>query len=205
MNNNNNLLGFSRILSSTSGMAAKETLFLSIVGVYSLFPLLHPANLLLVKLSLYLGYILLQLVAFRVLFNIRFNILERVYCLGFIPLFLYTEILHNQMPVLKERLPFLPLLLTSVYCALGVFYFWVTVTWKFVSVRVTPMGSVTTTKTTTITTSSTVKSKSSGKAKKEIVETKSTRVDKVVRVDKVASQKATAIKTATKKKKDKKL
>lgn len=205
MNNNNNLLCFSRILSSTSGMAAKETLFLSIVGVYSLFPLLHPANLLLVKLSLYLGYILLQLVAFRVLFNIRFNILERVYCLGFIPLFIYTEILHNQMPVLKERLPFLPLLLTSVYCALGVFYFWVTVTWKFVSVRVTPMGSVTTTKTTTITTSSTVKSKSSGKAKKEIVETKSTRVDKVVSVDKVAPQKATAIKTATKKKKDKKL
>lgn len=202
---NNNILCSSRILSSTSGMAAKETLFLSIVGVYSLFPLLHPANLLLVKLSLYLGYILLQLVAFRVLFNIRFNILERVYCLGFIPLFLYTEILHNQMPVLKERLPFLPLLLTSVYCALGVFYFWVTVTWKFVSVRVTPMGSVTTTKTTTITTSSSVKSKSSSHAKKEIVETKSTRVDKVVRVDKVAPQKAPAIKTATKKKKDKKL
>lgn len=117
-------------------MAAKETLFLTIVGVYSLFPLLHPTNLLIIKLTLWLSYVLVQLVSYRTIFDIRFNILERVYCLGFGPLFFYTEIVHHQIPVAVNRLPFLPLLLTSVYCAVGVTYFWLTVSYKFVAVRV---------------------------------------------------------------------
>lgn len=169
---------YCRILSITSGVAAKETLFLSIVGIYSLFPLLHPVNLLFVKLTLYLSYVLLQLVTFRSLFNIRFNVLERVYCLGFIPLFVYTELVHRHLPWAVDRLPFLPLLLTSVYCALGVFYFWLAVTCKFVAVRV-PQGTTatgsyssamaTSTKTTTTTTTVTIKSKSmEGKKVKKV-------------------------------------
>lgn len=140
MGANNPFLRISSILSTTSGVAAKETLFLSIVGIYSLFPLLHPTNLLFVKLTLYLSFVLLQLVSFRFLFNIRFNALERLYCTGFGPLFLYTETLHRHIEVAANRLPFLPLLLTSVYCAFGVLYFWTIVTYKFVSVRVPQAG-----------------------------------------------------------------
>lgn len=172
-------------------MAAKETLFLSIVGIYSLFPLLHPVNLLFVKLTLYLSFVLLQLVTFRSLFHIRFNLLERVYCLGFIPLFVYTELVHRHLPWAVHRLPFLPLLLTSVYCALGVFYFWLSVTFKFVAVRV-PQGTgsytsatTTTTTTTTKTTMTTVKSKLvEGKKARRVQGEKMIKiVDKVAHVD----------------------
>lgn len=183
-------------------MAAKETLFLSVVGIYSLFPLLHPANLLFVKLTLFLGYVLVQFVTFRSLFNIRFNVLERIYCLGFGPLFLYTEILHHRIPVAAlARLEFLPLLLTSVYCALGVFYFWLTVTFKFVAVRVgggvTPQVT-TATKSTTKTKSVLSKGKKEKKVaeeqvknKKEIKSSKMTKTTTVVEKPKAQETKKT--------------
>lgn len=183
-------------------MAAKETLFLSVVGIYSLFPLLHPANLLFVKLTLFLGYVLVQFVTFRSLFNFRFNVLERIYCLGFGPLFLYTEILHHRIPVAAlARLEFLPLLLTSVYCALGVFYFWLTVTFKFVAVRVgggvTPQVT-TATKSTTKTKSVLSKGKKEKKVaeeqvknKKEIKSSKMTKTTTVVEKPKAQETKKT--------------
>lgn len=158
------------------------------VGVYSLFPLLHPANLLLVKLTLYLAFVLLQLVAFRSLFNIRLSFLERLYCLGFVPLFLYTEVVHHQIPWMVDRLPFLPLLLTSVYCALGVSYFWLTVTFRFVAVRVGGTAAAAAVTIKTSTTSKTkvakvaVQSKKEGKTKKEVtagVKSNNKSVDKV--------------------------
>lgn len=118
------------------------------------------------KSSLYLAFVLLQLVAFRALFNIRFNALERIYCLGFVPLFAYTELLHPQIPAAVSRLPFLPLLMTSVYCGLGVTYFWVSLTVRFVAVRVAGTAATATSAggVTKVTTSSTKKTTTTAKA-----------------------------------------
>ena len=45
-----------------------------------------------------------------------------MYLLGFVPLELFNSLLHGLL--LGPRLPFLPLLATSVYCALGVLAVW---------------------------------------------------------------------------------
>jgi hypothetical protein len=51
------------------------------------------------------------------------NPLAALYCLGFLPLELYCSFVHQA--VLGERLPFLPLMLTSLYCAAGIGGVWV--------------------------------------------------------------------------------
>lgn len=51
------------------------------------------------------------------------TLLEKQYLLGFIPIFLFQEIQRSSQ-VLDVSLPFLPLMLFSVYCALGVMYTW---------------------------------------------------------------------------------
>ena len=45
---------------------------------------------------------------------------ERVYLAGFLPLEAFTAALHPAL--VAPRLPFLPLMCTSVYCAVGVHY-----------------------------------------------------------------------------------
>ena len=52
------------------------------------------------------------------------NPIESVYLLGLVPLELYCNLLHWCLG-LQDRLPFLPLLITSVYCALGIVYAWI--------------------------------------------------------------------------------
>ena len=59
---------------------------------------------------------------------------QKVYLLGFVPLELYCTAVHPV--VFSTALPFLPLLLTSVYCAVGLSVCWVclagfwVVTWQ---------------------------------------------------------------------------
>ncbi|XP_004365537.1 dolichyl glycosyltransferase [Capsaspora owczarzaki ATCC 30864] len=86
-----------------------------------------------VKHLIVLSYVLLVYCALRVLFRglaldrssgsrapFRLNRLEKAYLFGFAAVELYTEVLH---PIfLPNWLPFLPLLLTSVYCSAGVHY-----------------------------------------------------------------------------------
>jgi alpha-1,3-glucosyltransferase len=47
---------------------------------------------------------------------------EIVYLVGLILVEVYGQFLHKA--VFKEALPFLPLMMTSVYCALGMLYMW---------------------------------------------------------------------------------
>ena len=47
---------------------------------------------------------------------------ETAYLMGFVPLEISCTVLHPWL--LASKLPFLPLLLTSVYCALGISYCW---------------------------------------------------------------------------------
>lgn len=107
---------------------AKHTLFLSIVSHFSLFPLLFKPNVAIIKLSLLLTYILVHFNGIRYLWASmnRKHVLplhEIIYNLGFIALILYEFILQYAFN-LDKRLPFLPLLLTSVYCSIGILYFW---------------------------------------------------------------------------------
>ncbi|XP_076467926.1 dolichyl pyrophosphate Glc1Man9GlcNAc2 alpha-1,3-glucosyltransferase-like [Babylonia areolata] len=111
---------------------AQIFLILSTIGHYSLFPLIFTpfenfTKVLLLAMS--------TIYTFLSLGNIHgsqsrsylqlplLSMLESVYLLGIIPLETYNSFVHHYLG-LTERLPFLPLLLTSVYCAVGVSYCW---------------------------------------------------------------------------------
>uniref|UniRef100_A0A336MBL2 Alpha-1,3-glucosyltransferase n=1 Tax=Culicoides sonorensis TaxID=179676 RepID=A0A336MBL2_CULSO len=114
------------LLSIDDKFNARMTLFLGTLGYYSLFPLLFKPNLLFIKIGLYSAYTALTVIAFNKLYHRR-NLLknhEIIYLYGLLGLFVYENFLHY---ILNFNIifPFLPLMLTSVYCAIGVLYFWV--------------------------------------------------------------------------------
>nr|XP_053642871.1 probable dolichyl pyrophosphate Glc1Man9GlcNAc2 alpha-1,3-glucosyltransferase [Cherax quadricarinatus] len=51
------------------------------------------------------------------------NLGETVYLLGLIPLFFYQQLGHDMLDR-ERKMPFLPLMLISVYCSVGVMYSW---------------------------------------------------------------------------------
>lgn len=110
---------------------AKVFVLLCTLGHYSLFPLLFPASLLLIKtllLILHSTYIFYSLSSMYPLQICKYNLpllnmFESLYLCGFLPLFVYDNFIH-QLLGLSEFLPFLPLMLTSVYCSIGVIYCW---------------------------------------------------------------------------------
>lgn len=51
------------------------------------------------------------------------NPFESIYLVGLSVVFCYENIVHRVLG-LQERLPFLPLMFTSTYCAIGVTYCW---------------------------------------------------------------------------------
>jgi alpha-1,3-glucosyltransferase len=103
---------------------AGSSLFVAIFGLYSLLPLLFTSELVLVKLSLYFGYIAFNLFAYEKIYNFKLlHIHEQLYCFGIIILPIYEHLIQY---VLKfdVKYPFLPLMITSVYCGIGMTYFW---------------------------------------------------------------------------------
>lgn len=125
-------------MSVLGGEDAKVFLILSTVGHYSLFPLLYPKELVGMKIFMLLTHMSIafsyippmyesmksRLVKRRLLQLPMLNYLESLYLYGLIFLCFYENVFHVAWG-LHKTLPFLPLLLTSVYCALGVFYSWV--------------------------------------------------------------------------------
>ncbi|XP_016939264.2 probable dolichyl pyrophosphate Glc1Man9GlcNAc2 alpha-1,3-glucosyltransferase [Drosophila suzukii] len=103
---------------------ARYAYILGIAGYFSLFPLLFDADLYIPRYSLYMSYVaMLYGQLYRIFPNFRgFHALEWLYMLGFLAIPLYEHLLSFLLH-LDKRLPFLPLLLTSVYSALGVLYF----------------------------------------------------------------------------------
>ncbi|XP_031623108.1 probable dolichyl pyrophosphate Glc1Man9GlcNAc2 alpha-1,3-glucosyltransferase [Contarinia nasturtii] len=116
------------ILMTINQSEYKHMGFLSIVSYFSLFPLLFKSNLVVIKISLLMTHIL-------IISNGRgsiwpsechkriFPIHELLYIIGLIGLLFY-ELCLQYLLKLDRRLPFLPLLLTSVYCSMGIIYFW---------------------------------------------------------------------------------
>lgn len=111
---------------------AKVFLLLSTVGHYSLFPLLFPTSLITIKVLLLLTH---TIYAFQSLYSLcpmimvkstlpLLNYGESLYVLGLLPLFFYDNVIHMALG-LNKSLPFLPLMMTSVYCSVGVVYCWI--------------------------------------------------------------------------------
>ncbi|XP_026090767.1 probable dolichyl pyrophosphate Glc1Man9GlcNAc2 alpha-1,3-glucosyltransferase [Carassius auratus] len=99
-------------------------LILSVTGHYSLFPLLFTTQELPIKIFLMLLFTIFSLTSLKTLFRkggALLNQLEATYLLGLIPLELICEVVYP-LTVWQKTFPFLPLMFTSVYCALGVTY-----------------------------------------------------------------------------------
>lgn len=113
-------------------------MFLSPVGYYSLFPLLFPKELLEIKIFIVLTHLAIAFCYLPTLYEPKtktrgrhrslvlpkLNVLQSLYLYGLIGLCLYENILHSFLG-LDKTLPFLPLMMTSVYCALGVVFYWI--------------------------------------------------------------------------------
>uniref|UniRef100_A0A182QQX6 Alpha-1,3-glucosyltransferase n=1 Tax=Anopheles farauti TaxID=69004 RepID=A0A182QQX6_9DIPT len=113
------------LLATGSQHDARWTVFLGVVAHYSLFPLLFKPELTLIKISLHVTYTAGSVLLLKLLHRQTFfRTVEFLYLAGFPVLCAYEHLVHGAIG-LRERLPFLPLLLTSVYCAVGVLYFWI--------------------------------------------------------------------------------
>jgi len=104
------------ILALVSKQEAKYYILTSITGHFSLFPLLHGAVELPSKLFLHLSHSLLTT---HTVTTTTFCWWEKLYLLLSIPVFLWSEVLHTTTG-LDSTLPFLPLLLYSLYAAVGI-------------------------------------------------------------------------------------
>lgn len=110
------------LLSLLNIQDAKYSFLLSFVGNFSLFPLLFTPELIIVKYSLFLAYSSAHFVLLKSLHpKLTFQWYEKVYLLGFTMLPLYEHIVSPILH-LNTKLPFLKLLLMSVYCSLGILY-----------------------------------------------------------------------------------
>lgn len=111
--------------------AARLTV-LSAAGLYGLLPLLFRPQEYLPKMAITAGYLALLPALLRHVHRKALHKApqagallswsQRVYVYGFVLLELQNSVVHPL--VLGQRLPFLPLMMTSVYCALGVVWVW---------------------------------------------------------------------------------
>lgn len=102
---------------------AKYAFMLSAVGHFSLFPLLFHIDLLVIRYSLYLaymGYMYIRYVAIHKDYP-DMNLLEDCYIHGLLLIPVYEHLI-GWLTGLNKKYPFLPLLLYSSYCAVGILY-----------------------------------------------------------------------------------
>ncbi|XP_055379155.1 probable dolichyl pyrophosphate Glc1Man9GlcNAc2 alpha-1,3-glucosyltransferase [Condylostylus longicornis] len=105
---------------------AKCGFILWFAGHWSLHPLLFKPDLLLIKYPLLFAFQFGCFEAMRTMYShFKLNIFENLYIFACIPLILYQEVLQYYIYNLSEKLPFLPLLLTSLYCSVGILYFYI--------------------------------------------------------------------------------
>ncbi|XP_065485628.1 probable dolichyl pyrophosphate Glc1Man9GlcNAc2 alpha-1,3-glucosyltransferase isoform X4 [Caloenas nicobarica] len=116
-------------LSLLSVQRAKDAgiyLILTTTGHFSLFPLLFTPPELPIKILLMLLFTVYSFSSLKSLFRRErplLNWLETIYLIQLVPLEIFCEMIFPLTPW-KRHFPFVPLLLTSVYCALGVTYAW---------------------------------------------------------------------------------
>ncbi|EHB01276.1 Putative dolichyl pyrophosphate Glc1Man9GlcNAc2 alpha-1,3-glucosyltransferase [Heterocephalus glaber] len=114
------------LLSVEKAGDASIFLILTTTGHYSLFPLLFTTPELPIKILLMLLFTIYSISSLMTLFRKEkplFNWMETFYLLGLGPLEVCCEFVFP-FTSWKLTYPFIPLLLTSVYCAVGVIYAW---------------------------------------------------------------------------------
>ena len=123
------LLPLTLLISVGNQMDCKIFLILSVTSTVSLFPLL-PNSLLVTKVCILVLYLLYTVPALQLLVKFFHNrvseetslltSLEALYLIGFVQLIIITCVLHPLL--IPDKVPFLPLAITSVYCSFGVAY-----------------------------------------------------------------------------------
>ncbi|CAC5403214.1 ALG8 [Mytilus coruscus] len=111
---------------------AQLFLILSTVAHYSLFPLIFTKAETVIKICMVLLYTVYSFYSLGNIYRIPLTLtqlplcstIETLYLLGIVPLEIYNSIIHPGLG-LDQRLPFIPLMLTSVYCAIGIMYCWI--------------------------------------------------------------------------------
>ncbi|XP_043267064.1 probable dolichyl pyrophosphate Glc1Man9GlcNAc2 alpha-1,3-glucosyltransferase [Venturia canescens] len=111
------------VLAATDSNDARVFLILSAAGQTALSPLLYPMNLTPLKIILNVSYMSTASLALTLHYKKSLlSILEWIY-VGSLPFVtIYEAVLHKWF--FGEKLPFLPLAVTSIYCALGITYSW---------------------------------------------------------------------------------
>lgn len=119
------------LLSAVNKDGATTTFLLSFVGGYSLFPLLFNPELTTIKVFFLISFVVLfYIISEKSNIKIDLKSYEIIYLFGFAFVFWYEQ--HLQFIFgLDQRLPFLPLLIVSVYCSAGVTYFWLRYYYSF--------------------------------------------------------------------------
>nr|KAF6436800.1 ALG8 alpha-1,3-glucosyltransferase [Molossus molossus] len=114
------------LLSVGNAGDASIFLILTTTGHYSLFPLLFTAPEFPIKILLMLLFTIYSISSLKTLFRKEkplFNWMETFYLLGLGPLEVFCEFVFH-FTSWKLKYSFLPLLLTSAYCAVGITYAW---------------------------------------------------------------------------------
>ncbi|XP_075707486.1 dolichyl pyrophosphate Glc1Man9GlcNAc2 alpha-1,3-glucosyltransferase [Rhinoderma darwinii] len=120
------ILPFS-LLSVSSAKDAGIYLILTTAGHFSLFPLLFTPQELPLKILLMAIFTVFSFGSLSALFRKEgklLNCMEALYVYGLLPLALLCEVIYPLTPW-QQHLPFIPLLLISVYCAPGIAYSWI--------------------------------------------------------------------------------
>jgi len=104
------------VLATVSRTEARLYLVTATTGHFSLFPLLFQARELPTKLLIHLSH---SLMASHLLPQASLTFLDKLYLGCAVPIFIYSEFLHSFLG-LSASLPFLPLLLYSLYSSIGI-------------------------------------------------------------------------------------
>lgn len=118
------------LLSTTSVENARLFIRTCMFGLFGLFPLLFQPEELLIKLFLYLTWMLLATCGLESLLfksgkeTLLTNI-DMVTIIVLMCVFVFMEIIHPVVFMPSGRLEFLPLMTTSVVCAFGLMYSWI--------------------------------------------------------------------------------
>lgn len=107
---------------------AEVYILLSTTGHFSLLPLIFTAHEFSLKIVMFLLSAYYVISTLSDLFQVKsrgifptLNIWENIYVCGLIAIFIYDNLVEEHFE-LDKRFPYLPLLMTAFYCALGITY-----------------------------------------------------------------------------------
>ncbi|KAI8380155.1 glycosyltransferase family 57 protein [Blakeslea trispora] len=122
------------LMAANSQINLRIFVVLSLAGIFSLYPLLFHSTETPIKIATTLLWFCATLpgLAYSVKTPLRhlLSTMELYYLIGFFFLQAYTGCVHDLL-FGQERLQFLPLMMTSVYCAVGIVYGWTLFMWDY--------------------------------------------------------------------------